>query len=151
MKFILFTVMFVLLLLLSSAFMVVTAVRFLPIIIAELATVLPIQRLKGFKQTKFGRGMIKTALGVLTPTLAGCVRRAGVLAVSIESRAFRAHPARTCLKELRYSNLDRVLILTAVAAAAAIVILKILFNLYISEIYYSSALRGIYAFKRGYL
>jgi len=27
----------------------------------------------------------------------------------------------------------------------------ILFNLYISEIYYSSALREIYAFTRGYL
>lgn len=135
----------------SLAFMVVTAVRFLPIIIAEVATVLSVQRLKGFKPTRFGRGMIKTALGVLTPTLAGCVRRAGVLAVSIESRAFRAHPTRTYLKELKFSNLDWVLILTAVVTTAAIVTLKILFNLYISEIYYSSALRGMYAFTRGYL
>jgi energy-coupling factor transport system permease protein len=121
MKTVQFAVTFVIIRLLSAAFIVVTGVRFLPIIITEVATVLSVRRLKGFKPTRFGRGMIKTALGVLTPTLAGCVRRAGVL------------------------------ILTAVLTAAATVILKILFNLYISEIYYSSALRDIYAFTRGYL
>ena len=151
MKSVLFTVIFVLLLLLSSAFMVMTAVCFLPIIIAEVATVLSVQRLKGFKPTKFGRGMIKTALCVLTPTLAGCLKRGSVLAVSLESRAFRAHTARTYLKELTLSNLDKVLIVTVVLAAAAIVSPKILFNLYVSEIYYSCVLRGIYMFTRGYL
>jgi energy-coupling factor transport system permease protein len=135
----------------SVAFMVVTAVRFLPIIIAEVATVVTVQRLRGFKPTRFGSGMIKTALSILTPTLASCVRRAGVLAVSIESRAFRAHPTRTYLKELQYSNLDRAVILMVVFGAIAIVIAKILFYLYTSEIYYSSEFREIYAFARGYL
>jgi len=135
----------------SVAFMVVTAVRFLPIVIAEVSSVLTIQRLKGFKPTKFGSGMIRTALGVLTPTLANCVRRASVLAVSIESRAFRAHPTRTYLKDLRYSRLDLLIIVSVVLLAATIVSFKILFNLYTSEIYYSSSLRGVYAFTRGYL
>lgn len=135
----------------SVAFMVVTAVRFLPIIIAEVATVVTVQRLRGFKPTRFGSGMIKTALSILTPTLASCVRRAGVLAVSIESRAFRAHPTRTYLKELQYSNLDRAVILMVVSGAIAIVAAKILFYLYTSEIYYSSEFREIYALARGYL
>jgi energy-coupling factor transport system permease protein len=135
----------------SVAFMVVTAVRFLPIIIAEVATVVTVQRLRGFKPTRFGSGMIRTALSILTPTLASCVRRAGVLAVSIESRAFRAHPTRTYLKELQYSNLDRAIILMVVSGAIAIVAAKILFYLYTSEIYYSSEFREIYALARGYL
>ncbi len=135
----------------SVAFMVVTAVRFLPIIIAEVATVVTVQRLRGFKPTRFGSGMIRTALSILTPTLASCVRRAGVLAVSIESRAFRAHPTRTYLKELQYSNLDRAVILMVVSGAIAIVAAKILFYLYTSEIYYSSEFREIYALARGYL
>lgn len=135
----------------SIAFMVVTAVRFLPIIIAEVATVITVQRLKGFKPTKMGPGMIKTALGVLTPTLANCVRRASVLAVSIESRAFRAHRTRTYLKELQYSRFDMILIVAAVSLTISIVSAKLLFNLYTSEIYYSSELRGIYSLARGYL
>ncbi|SES68942.1 energy-coupling factor transport system permease protein [Methanococcoides vulcani] len=135
----------------SVAFMVVTAVRFLPIVIAEVATVVAVQRLKGFKPTKFGYGMIKTALGILTPTLANCVRRAGVLAVSIESRAFRANPTRTYLKELRCSNFDIAIITITVSLAIAIISVKILFNLYTSEVYYSTYLREIYAFARWYL
>ena len=56
----------------SVAFMVVTAVRFLPIIITEVTTVITVQRLRGFSPKKFGSGIIKTSLNILTPTLSNC-------------------------------------------------------------------------------
>lgn len=135
----------------NIAFMVVTSMRFLPIILAEVATIVTVQRLRGFKPTRVGRGVIKTAVNTLTPTLASCVRRAGVLAISVEGRAFRAYGTRTYLKELRLTFLDRAIIFIGITAAVAIVTFKILYELYTSEIYYSSDLRDLYSFVRDVL
>jgi energy-coupling factor transport system permease protein len=135
----------------SVAFMVVTAVRFLPIIITEVATVVTVQRLRGFNPKRFGSGIIKTSLNVLTPTLSNCVRRTGTLAVSIQSRGFRANTNRTYLKKLRFSEFDKALVTVCVFAAISIGIIKLLYNLYTSGIYYSSDLRPVYAIARGYL
>ncbi|AKB75857.1 Transmembrane component of general energizing module of ECF transporters [Methanosarcina lacustris Z-7289] len=135
----------------SVAFMVVTAVRFLPIIITEVVTVVTVQRLRGFNPKRFGSGIIKTALNILTPTLSNCVRRTGTLAVSIQSRAFRANPDRTYLKKLKFSELDKAMVTVCIFAAISIVIIKLLYNMYTSGIYYTSGLRPVYAIARGYL
>ncbi|MBU4076655.1 MAG: energy-coupling factor transporter transmembrane protein EcfT [Euryarchaeota archaeon] len=135
----------------NIAFMVVTSIRFLPIIIAEVATIITVQRLRGFKPTRVGLGMIKTAINILTPTLANCVRRASVLAISVEGRAFRAYDTRTYLKELRFTFLDRAIIFTGVSLALVIIVSKVLYGLYASEIYYSSNLRELYTFVRDVL
>ncbi|MDD4305061.1 MAG: energy-coupling factor transporter transmembrane component T [Methanosarcina sp.] len=135
----------------SVAFMVVTAVRFLPIIITEIATVITVQRLRGFNPKRIGSGMVKTLLNILTPTLANCVRRTGTLAVSIQSRAFRSNLNRTYLKNLRFSDVDKIMIAIFVFAAISIVVIKFLYNMYTSGIYYTSDLRPVYAIARGYL
>lgn len=135
----------------SVAFMVVTAVRFLPIIIAEIATVITVQRLRGFNPKKFGSGIIKTSLNILTPTLANCVRRTGTLAISIQGRAFRSNLDRTYLKKLKYSDFDKVVVAVFVFTATSIVIIKLLYSMYTSGIYYTSGLRPVYAVARGYL
>jgi energy-coupling factor transport system permease protein len=135
----------------SVAFMVVTAVRFLPIIITEIATVITVQRLRGFNPKRIGSGMVKTLLNILTPTLANCVRRTGTLAVSIQSRAFRSNLNRTYLKKLRFSDVDKIMIVIFVFAAISIVVMKFLYNMYTSGIYYNSGLRPVYAIARGYL
>ena len=135
----------------SVAFMVVTAVRFLPIIITEIATVITVQRLRGFNPKRIGSGMVKTLLNILTPTLANCVRRTGTLAVSIQSRAFRSNLNRTYLKKLRFSDVDKIMIVIFVFAAISIVVMKFLYNMYTSGIYYTSDLRPVYAIARGYL
>lgn len=135
----------------SMAFMVVTAVRFLPIIITEVATVITVQRLRGFNPKKSGSGVIKTSLNILTPTLANCVRRTGTLAVSIQSRAFRSNPERTYLKKLKFSYVDKLVVAVFIFAAISIVILKLLFGIYTSGIYYIPDLRPVYAIARGYL
>jgi energy-coupling factor transport system permease protein len=135
----------------SVAFMVVTAVRFLPIIITEIATVITVQRLRGFNPKKIGSGMVKTLLNILTPTLANCVRRTGTLAVSIQSRAFRSNLNRTYLKKLKFSDVDKAVIAVFVFTATSIVIIKFLYSMYTSGIYYTSGLRPVYAIARGYL
>jgi energy-coupling factor transport system permease protein len=135
----------------SVAFMVVTAVRFLPIIITEVATVITVQRLRGFNPKKFGSGIIKTSLNILTPTLANCVRRTGTLAVSIQSRAFRQNLNRTYLKKLKFSETDKKLVIIFIFVAISIVIIKLLYNMYTSGIFYTSGLRPVYAIARGYL
>jgi len=135
----------------SVAFMVITAVRFLPIIITEVATVITVQRLRGFNPKKFGSGIVKTLLNILTPTLANCVRRTGTLAVSIQSRAFRANLDRTSLKKLEFSDSDKIMVAVCVFAAISIVIMKLIYNMYTSGIYYTSGLRPVYAIAGGYL
>lgn len=135
----------------SVAFMVITAVRFLPIIITEVATVITVQRLRGFNPKKFGSGIVKTLLNILTPTLANCVRRTGTLAVSIQSRAFRANLDRTYLKKLEFSDIDKIVVAVCVFAAISIVIIKLVYNMYTSGIYYTSGLRPVYAIAGGYL
>jgi energy-coupling factor transport system permease protein len=135
----------------SVAFMVITAVRFLPIIITEVATVITVQRLRGFNPTKFGSGIIKTLLNILTPTLANCVRRTGTLAISIQSRAFRANSDRTSLKKLEFSNTDKIVVAVCVFTAISVVIMKLIYNMYTSGIYYTSGLRPVYAIAGGYL
>ncbi len=135
----------------SVAFMVVTAVRFLPIIITEIATVITVQRLRGFNPKKIGSGMVKTLLNILTPTLANCVRRTGTLAVSIQSRAFRSNLNRTYLKKLKFSDVDKIVVAVFVFTAISIVVIKFLYNMYTSGIYYTSGLRPVYAIARGYL
>lgn len=135
----------------SVAFMVVTAVRFLPIIITEIATVVTVQRLRGFNPKRIGSGMVKTLLNILTPTLANCVRRTGTLAVSIQSRAFRSNLNRTYLKKLKFSDVDKAVIAVFVFTATSIVIIKFLYSMYTSGIYYTSGLRPVYAIARGYL
>lgn len=135
----------------SVAFMVVTAVRFLPIIITEVATVITVQRLRGFNPKRFGSEIIRTSLNILTPTLSNCVRRTGTLAVSVQSRAFRANTERTYLKKLKFSEFDKALVTICISAAISIVIIKLLYNMYTSGIYYTSGLRPVYAIARGYL
>lgn len=135
----------------NIAFMVVTSMRFLPIILAEVATIVTVQRLRGFKPTRVGAGVIKTAINTLTPTLASCVRRASVLAISVEGRAFRAYDTRTYLKELRLTFLDKAIIFTGIITAVAIITSKIIYGLYTSEIYYSGELRELYTFVREFL
>ena len=117
----------------------------------EVSTVITVQRLRGFNPKKFGSGIIRTSLNILTPTLANCVRRTGTLAVSIQSRAFRANPDRTYLKKLKFSDLDKVVVTVFVITAISIVIIKLLYNMYTSGICYTSGLRPVYAIARGYL
>lgn len=129
------------------AFMVVTALRFLPILIAEFFTVIEAQKLKGFNPLTL-KGLFTGLLKILTPVLANSVRRAGVLSASVESRAFRAYPTRTYLKELRYSAFDIGIMTIFLVGSLGVAVVKILYGLYAGEILYVSSLRWVYEIGR---
>ncbi|MBW1740945.1 MAG: energy-coupling factor transporter transmembrane protein EcfT [Deltaproteobacteria bacterium] len=129
------------------AFMVVTAIRFLPILLAEIFTVIEAQKLKGFNPLTI-KGLFRGVMNTLTPVLANSVRRAGVLAASVESRAFRAYPIRTYLKDLRYNAFDAGITAIFLIGSLSIATIKILYGLYAREILYISALRWVYEIGR---
>jgi len=129
------------------SFMLVCAIRFLPILMAEVSTVIEVQKMKGFHPLKIGH-LTSAGLNTLTPVLANSIRRAAVLADSVESRAFRAYPGRTYRSELHYRAVDLVLIGLIVSVASGIPAVKILCGLYQRQIVYLPGLRWLYEIGR---
>ncbi len=130
------------------AFMFITSIRFLPILISELTTVIEVQRLRGAGPIKLGKGTIRSVIDILTPVLANSVKRAATLGASCESRAFNPNRPRTYLRELHYRWWDVLISGLSIAAAIAIVITKMTFLLYRIDILYLSQLRWLYAIAR---
>ncbi|MDO8886227.1 energy-coupling factor transporter transmembrane component T [Candidatus Oleimmundimicrobium sp.] len=129
----------------NFAFMTITALRFIPTVLTETKTVIAVERLKGFKPTKVGIfSSLKTAISTLRPILANSVRRASTLALSIESRAFNPTAPRSHLRDLRYKFSDFLITGGAISGSLAVAAVKIMYLLYINEIFYSSSLRQIY-------
>lgn len=133
------------------AFMVMTSLRFIPLLFSESITVFRAQKLKGYAPFK-PLNWIKTVFLVLVPILANCMRRAAKLAVSVEGRAFKPEASRTYLKAdiLKFTTLDRVL-MAACLTAIPVLFFKIMFWLYVNDILYLSRLRWIYEIVEKYI
>ncbi len=123
----------------SLAFMAVTAVRFIPILLQETLQVIAASRLRG------GR---RFSMQTLLPILGNCLRRAGTLAVAVESRAFRAFGERTYLEELRFNAAEKLLLAGYLLLVAAAVVSKASYLGYQYGLFYHSALRPLYEFAR---
>lgn len=126
----------------SLAFMTVAAVRFIPVLMQETMQVITSAKMRGGSQL---------SMRLLTPILANCLRRAGTLAVAVESRAFRAHDRRTYLEELRLTLGEKLLLAGYLLVAAAVVTCKTSYYGYQYGLYYNSGLRPVYEFARSYL
>ena len=134
------------------SFMAVTALRFVPVIVAEAATVLAVARLRGLRPFRAGlRSAGATWLAILRPTFGNCLRRAGTLALAAQSRAFNPSEERSEFHEIRFRLLDGVLMGAMLVVLVGILAAKLLYGLYIGEFYYSSELRPLYEFVRSYL
>lgn len=133
------------------AFMVITSLRFVPLLISESITVFRAQKLKGYAPFK-PSNWLKTIFLSLVPILANCIRRSSKLAVSVEGRAFKPDALRTYLKEdiLKFKSLDRALVGFSLAAIP-ILIFKLLFWFYVNNIFYLSELRWVYEIARNYI
>ncbi|MEM5768445.1 MAG: energy-coupling factor transporter transmembrane component T [Bacillota bacterium] len=126
----------------SLAFMTVTAVRFIPVLLRETMQVVTSAKM---------RGGSRLSMQLLSPILANCLRRAGTLAVAVESRAFRAQDRRTYLEELDLSLREKLFLTGYLLAVAAVVTCKTSYFCYQYGLYYVSALRPVYEFTRVYL
>ncbi|NOZ23946.1 MAG: energy-coupling factor transporter transmembrane protein EcfT [Planctomycetes bacterium] len=134
------------------SFMTVTALRFIPVIIAEAATVLAAARLRAFRPFRVGlRSMGAAWLSILRPIFGNCLRRASTLALSVQSRAFDPTQPRTDFHQIRFRAADYVLLVSMWVALAGILGAKLLYGLYVSEVYYTAELRPLYEFVRHFL
>lgn len=135
----------------TLAFMVTTALHFIPFITNEAATVLRSQRLRGFRY--FRLNLLATCRGVLNsfrPILAGNIRHATHLSESVESRGFSAETStgRTSLRTLQMGAWDYTLLAVLFTCLISIIALKVLYFCYANGIYYEAWLRGVYTFTR---
>ena len=103
-------------------FVAMTALRFIPIITEEWYITMNAQRARGLK---FKRLDVKGQFGALTATIStlviNSIRRARILALAMETRAFGANLNKVAFKELRMSRLDMAL--TAVISVVTVTIL----------------------------
>lgn len=93
------------------AFMVLLAIRFLPILIEEFSDVLTAVQLRGVEMDKIPFGKkLQVYMYILMPVVASAITRAKKVAIAMEARAFRAYPQRTYIKELTITWVDYVII-----------------------------------------
>lgn len=135
----------------ALAFMVTTALHFIPVIASEAATVLRSQRLRGFRYLRFN--LFASAHGIINsfrPILAGNIRHATNLGESVESRGFSPEAAtqRTSLRTSVMGGLDYGLLALLFLCLVCVMALKVLYFCYANGLYYGSWLRGIYTFTR---
>ncbi len=135
----------------ALAFMVTSALHFIPVIAGEAAVVIRSQRLRGFRFLQIN--LISAVKGVISsfrPILAGNIRHATHLGESVESRGFSPENAnqRTSLQSSQMRSWDYVLLAMLVVCLISVISLKLIYFCYTNGIYYGSWLRGLYTFTR---
>lgn len=135
----------------ALAFMMTTALHFIPVIASEAAAVIRSQRLRGFRYLRFNLfASVRGVINSFRPILAGNIRHATNLGESAESRGFSPETAtqRTSLRTSQMRGLDYGLLALLSLCLFCVVGLKVLYFCYANGIYYGSWLRGIYTFTR---
>jgi energy-coupling factor transport system permease protein len=143
----------------AVGFVAVTALRFVPILAAEWATVRQARRLRGYRPRLVQPGPWARRWGQaaalefssLMPVLSASLRRANALAVSVTARGFDPTGRRTFYPPLRFRTRERLLLALLIASGLVLLAAKALFWLYQAELYYHPALRGMYDLVRVWL
>ncbi len=134
------------------AFMTVTAVRFIPVIMDEFATVSLAMRMRGGRVLSPNPvRLLRNWLKLIRPVFINCYRRSNILSLSIQSRAFSPSAGRTDVKGRVVTPVEAVLLATVMSVTAFTVLLKTFYGLYLWDILYISELRWVYEICRLYL
>ncbi|HIP25312.1 MAG TPA: energy-coupling factor transporter transmembrane protein EcfT [Archaeoglobus profundus] len=138
------------------SFMIMTCLRFIPLVMDEVRITLTSQRLRRYEPLKFhaiilGYGIYKTTMALIYPLLASSIRKAITMAKSADSRAFRAYNRRTELYEIKMRKIDLIILILFITVTIFVVVAKILFYLMVAELYYNEILTPIYWFTHYYL
>jgi len=89
------------------AFMVLAALRFLPMLREEAQDVLCAAQLRGLRIKKTSlRKQAAAYISIVLPVVAGAIRRAEHLSIAMEARGFRAFPRRTSMRALIMRTAD---------------------------------------------
>ncbi|MDN5375954.1 MAG: energy-coupling factor transport system permease protein [Thermacetogenium sp.] len=93
-------------------FMLVTALRFIPVFYLELEQVKNAQMAKGIEMEGLSpRNLLRAVRYLLVPLVISALSKVDVLAISMESRAFGLYPTRTYMHSQDLSGSDRVAII----------------------------------------
>ena len=129
------------------AFMLVTAIRFLPVLAAETGEVITALQLRSDSQQ--GRTAVLRHLPyIVKPLLARCLRRAQTLALSVVSRGFFLATAKR--DSLPWPGRERIFCYGMGALITAVVSSKVIYLLSEQGLYFG-ALRNIYDWTKMYL
>lgn len=135
----------------ALAFMVTTALHFIPVVANETAAVIRSQRLRGFRYLRFNLfATVRGVINIFRPILAGNIRHATNLGESVESRGFSSDTAtqRTSLYTSQMSRLDYCVLGLLCIGLICVIGLKVVYFCYANGIYYAAWLRGVYTFTR---
>ena len=103
------------------AFMVLTALRFLPMLREEAQDVLCAAQMRGLQLKKTSlRKQVSAYISIVIPVVAGAIKRAEQLTIAMEARAFRAFPQRTSMRRLRMRVADWVYAVIFIVAITVI-------------------------------
>ncbi|MCW8130676.1 MAG: energy-coupling factor transporter transmembrane protein EcfT [Planctomycetota bacterium] len=134
------------------AFMSVTALRFAPLLGQEAAMAWRAARLRGFHPLRAGpAASLSVTIGLMRPVLASCIRRSTTLAASVTSRGFDAGREAAAAPAGSFGIGSWAVALGSLAASLLIAAAKVLYLLYLHEIFYRSDLREVYQFVRTWL
>jgi energy-coupling factor transport system permease protein len=84
-----------------AAFIITTALNFIPFFKEEALIIMDAQKLRGMR--KFG---IKSYINLLVPLMLGAMRKAQISSVIMDSRAFGVYKTRTLLEKPKMKRLD---------------------------------------------
>ncbi len=135
----------------ALAFMVTTALRFIPSIANETSAIIRSQRLRGFRY--FRLNLLASTRGIINcfrPILAGIIRQATHLGESVESRGFSTEITadRTSLQNLRMRLWDYSILAILSLSLISVIGLKIIYFCYENGLFYATWLRYAYTFTR---
>jgi energy-coupling factor transport system permease protein len=106
------------------AYTMTTALNLVPILQAETGVIVDAQRLRAMQSFEKGKlaEKLKAYPALVTPLVIGSMRRAQLMAVAMDSRAFGASKSRTYLEDIRLRGRDWVFIVLSVFFAVGMVL-----------------------------
>lgn len=103
-------------------FMLVTAIRFMPVFESEANTVRYAQQARGLDIDRGGmRSIIKAARFTLSPLVVSALSKVDILVISMEGRAFGYQRSRTFTRTIRFGAIDAALVILSFAGMALLV------------------------------
>jgi energy-coupling factor transport system permease protein len=108
------------------AYTITTALNLVPILQSETAVIVDAQRLRAMQTFEKGKlvDKLKAYPALVTPLVIGSMRRAQLMAVAMDSRAFGASKSRTYLQDITWHWQDWAFMLGSVLFAVGVVVVS---------------------------
>lgn len=135
------------------AFMLSTALRFIPTITKETSMVISAMRIRGFPvQPSRPWNYVRALRKAMSPILFRNIRRAAMLADSIECKGFNLQEKRNeKSSRFRLKAPENILAIMGILLTASLLLIKALTFAAVHNIYYSENLGWLYAFSQNWL